>query len=77
METSMFQDEVFRALGVQGGTVHQVVRAITRLRDIETKARRFGAEVAFADTVGNLNKRADGVRQAGARLHDSLLIVVG
>jgi len=34
--TSSFENEVYKALGLQGGTIHQVIKEIERLKNIES-----------------------------------------
>jgi len=38
-ETSIFQDEVYKALGWQGGTIHQVIAEIKRLKTFEKESK--------------------------------------
>ncbi len=72
IEKGLVMNDVYKALGWQGGTIRQVVAEIARLRDVEAKARRFGSEVALADSCGQLAKRNTGVRTSGKALMESI-----
>lgn len=62
--------EVCRAFGWQGGTVHQVLREIARLREVEKAAKAFGDEVAFADMAGQIKSCNKGIARTGKILND-------
>ena len=68
-------NEIYKALNWQGGTIHQVIQEVKRIKAIEQAARDFGGEVAFADSIGQISKKNKGIADKGKILSDLLMVI--
>jgi hypothetical protein len=70
--TGAFTRDICEALGWQGGTIHQVIREIKRLKRVDETARAFGNAVAFAQQAGQIRKENTEIAETGSRLNNAL-----
>ena len=67
-------NEIYTALGWQGGTIHQIIAEIARLKKIEIAARDFGNAVCFAAQCGQISRKNTHIAKTGKILNDLIKV---
>lgn len=62
-------ESIYKAMGWQGGTIHQIIAEIKRLQSVENAAIDFAEEVALADSIGQIKKCNKGIAEKGRTLN--------